>query len=158
MANISFARVLQAAKGFHARSKNCRTIARNAVERAMRHSSRNRKIKARNFRRSWIQSINAAARDAGTNYSYLMAALKHQNVQINRRMLSMLAQTEPLTFKGIVHHAVRQTQSIIGYRQLPVIKNHQDFGLLVTNIVTETIPRGKLPVHHKARRSVANYY
>ena len=158
MANISFARVLAAAKGFKARSKNCRTVARNAVERAMRHSQRNRKIKARNFRASWISAINAGARDAGTNYSYLMAALKHQNVTINRRMLSMLAQTEPLTFKAIVHHSIRQTQAIVGYRQLPVIKNHQDFGLLVSNIVTETIPRGKTPFTIKARRNVANYY
>jgi large subunit ribosomal protein L20 len=158
MANISFARVLQAAKGFSARSKNCRTVARNAVERAMRHSYRNRRIKARNFRASWIQAINAGARDAGTNYSYFINALKHENIGLNRRMLSTLAQTEPLTFKAITHHVVRETQAVTGYRQLPVVKTHQDFGLLVSNIVTETIPRGKIAAIHKPRRSVANYY
>lgn len=158
MANISFVRVLAAAKGFRARSKNCRTVARNAVERAMRHSQRNRKLKARNFRASWIQSINAAARDAGTNYSYFMAAAKHENIGLNRRMLSILAQTEPLTFKAITHHVVRQTQAVTGYRELPVIKTHQDFGLLVSNIVTETVPVGKIALKRKPRRAVANYY
>lgn len=158
MANLSWARVFQAAKGFRARSKNCATVTRNAVERSMRHAQRNRKIKHRNFKQSWIAHINSGARENGTNYSYLMYALNHQKVGMNRRMLSMLAETEPLTFKALTHHAIRQTQAIPGFRPLPVIKDRFDYGLLVTNIVTETIPKGKIPATHKARRSVANYY
>lgn len=158
MANISFARVLVAAKGFRARSKNCRTVTRNAVERAMRHATRNRRIKHRNFRASWIHSINAGARDCGTNYSYLMHAFKAENIGLNRRMLSMLAQTEPLTFKAVVHHTVRASQARPNFRQLPVVKNHHDFGLVVSNIVAETVPRGKIALRVKPRRNVANYY
>lgn len=158
MANLSFVRVLARAKGFAARSKNCRTVARNAVERSMRHETRNRKLKHRNFKASWIRAINAGARDAGTNYSYLMHAFSHQNIGLNRRMLSTLAQTEPLTFKAMAHHVIRQTQATPGFRPLPVIKTHQDHGLLVSNVVAETIPKGKLPFIPKARRRVANYY
>lgn len=158
MANLSWTRVFAKAKGFRARSKNCATVARNAVERGMRHAQRNRKIKARNFKQSWIHSINAGARDVGTNYSYLMYGLKNQNIALNRRMLSMLAQTEPLTFKAITHHVIRETQAIPGFRALPAVKDHYDFGLKVSNIVAETVPQGKISLQNKARRSVANYY
>ena len=55
-------RVLKQAKGYFGRRKNVWTVAKNAVEKAMAYSYRDRKQKKRNFRALWIMRINAGAR------------------------------------------------------------------------------------------------
>ena len=58
-------KILQWAKGFRGRAKNCISIARERVEKAMQYSYRDRKNKKRDFRGLWIQRINAGAREHG---------------------------------------------------------------------------------------------
>ena len=68
-------RVLKLAKGFRGRRKNCYRRANQAVERALNYSTRDRRVKRRNFRALWIVRINAAARQHGLSYSKLVAGL-----------------------------------------------------------------------------------
>ncbi|MGB0175934.1 MAG: 50S ribosomal protein L20, partial [Owenweeksia sp.] len=58
-------KVMKQAKGYFGRRKNVWTVAKNAVEKGMAYSYRDRKTKKRNFRSLWIQRINAGARQEG---------------------------------------------------------------------------------------------
>lgn len=95
-------KVMKQARGFYGRRKNVWTVAKNAVERAMQYSYRDRKTKKRNFRSLWIMRINAAARMHGMSYSKFMGQLKAQNIDLNRKVLADLAMNHPDAFKAIV--------------------------------------------------------
>ena len=95
-------KILKMAKGyFGARRKNYRT-AKEAVERALTYSYRDRRNKKREFRRIWNIRINAAVREYGLNYSRFINGLNKAKIRINRKMLANLAVSEPETFKEIV--------------------------------------------------------
>ena len=64
-----------------------------------------RKDKKSNFRKLWIARINAGARMNGLTYSKLVNGLKKANVEINRKMLSDLAITDPKAFTEICNVA-----------------------------------------------------
>ena len=88
-------RVLKLAKGYRgARSKQYR-VAKQSVMRALTSSFAGRKEKKRQFRRLWIARINAAARMNGLSYSKFMYGLKLANVDLNRKMLSEMAISDP---------------------------------------------------------------
>ena len=98
-------RRLALAKGFYgARSKLFRT-ATEAVDRAMRLSTEHRKLRKRDFRRLWIARINAAARINGLSYSKLINGLKLAGIDINRKMLSELAISDPAAFAVLAEKA-----------------------------------------------------
>jgi large subunit ribosomal protein L20 len=98
-------RVLKLAKGFRGRRKNCYKRANQAVERALNYSTRDRRRKRREFRALWIVRINAAARQNGTTYSKLVAALAKAGVAIDRKILADLALAVPGDFAAIVKTA-----------------------------------------------------
>jgi large subunit ribosomal protein L20 len=98
-------RVLKLAKGFRGRRKNCYKRANQAVERALNYSTRDRRAKRRNFRALWIVRINAAARQNGTTYSQLTAALKKAGVAVDRKILADLAAALPADFAAVVKAA-----------------------------------------------------
>lgn len=82
---------LDLAKGFRGgRSKLYRT-AREAVERALAYSYRDRKTRKREFRKLWILRINAGARESGLSYSRFMNGLKKAGIQLDRKILADLA-------------------------------------------------------------------
>ena len=62
-------KILKQAKGYWGRRKNVFTVAKNAVEKALLYSYRDRKAKKRVFRSLWIQRINAGCREHGISYS-----------------------------------------------------------------------------------------
>lgn len=95
-------KVLKSAKGYWGRRKNVWTVAKNAVDRAMAYSTRDRKQKKREFRALWIQRINAAAREEGLSYSQFMGKLAKANITINRKVLADLAMNDEAAFKAIV--------------------------------------------------------
>ena len=95
-------KILKQAKGFFGRRKNVYTVAKNAVEKALSYSYRDRKTKKRNFRALWIQRINAGAREHGMSYSQFMGLIKKNNIDLNRKVLAELAMNEPEVFKSIV--------------------------------------------------------
>ena len=95
-------KILKQAKGFFGRRKNVWTIAKNAVEKAMQYSYRDRRVKKRNFRALWISRINAGARNNGMSYSQLMGKIKSNKIDLNRKVLADLAMNHPNAFKAIV--------------------------------------------------------
>jgi len=95
-------KIMKLASGFFgAKSTNYRT-AREAVERSLQYSYRDRRNRKRDFRRLWNVRINAAVRLHDLNYAKFIYALNKADVRLNRKVLSNLAATEPDTFKGIV--------------------------------------------------------
>ena len=95
-------RVLKLAKGYRgARSKQYR-VAKQSVMRALTSSYAGRKQRKRQFRQLWIARINAATRMNGLSYSKFMHGLKLAGVDINRKMLSEMAISEPEAFKALV--------------------------------------------------------
>jgi|SRR5690606_37452338 len=96
-------KVLKQAKGFFGRRKNVWTVAKNAVEKAMVYSYRDRRNKKRTFRGLWIQRINAGARQYGLSYSKFMGQLKANNIELNRKVLADLAMNNPEAFEAIVN-------------------------------------------------------
>jgi large subunit ribosomal protein L20 len=94
--------VLKHAKGYFGRRKNVWTVAKNAVEKAMSYSYRDRRNKKRTFRALWITRINAGARMHGMSYSQFMGAVKKNNIELNRKVLADLAMNHPEAFKAVV--------------------------------------------------------
>ena len=86
-------KILKQAKGFFGRRKNVWTIAKNAVEKAMQYSYRDRRVKKRNFRALWISRINAGARINGMSYSQLMGKIKSNKIDLNRKVLAAVSYT-----------------------------------------------------------------
>ena len=95
-------KVLKQAKGFFGRRKNVWTVAKNAVDKAMSYSYRDRRNKKRNFRALWIARINAGTRQYGMSYSQFMGKIKANNIELNRKVLADLAANNPEAFKAIV--------------------------------------------------------
>ena len=95
-------KILKKAKGYFGRRKNVWTIAKNAVEKAMLYSYRDRKVKKRTFRSLWISRINAGSRLHGISYSILMNKLNNKGILLNRKILADLAMNEPKAFKALV--------------------------------------------------------
>ena len=95
-------KIIKLAKGYFGRRKNVWTIAKNAVEKAMQYSHRDRKTKKRNFRSLWITRINAASRLYGMSYSQFMGKIKSNKIELNRKVLADLAMNNPQAFKAIV--------------------------------------------------------
>lgn len=95
-------KILKYAKGYFGRRKNVWTVAKNAVEKGWVYSYRDRKAKKRDFRKLWIQRINAGAREHGMSYSALMGKLNASDIQLNRKVLADLAMNHPEAFKAVV--------------------------------------------------------
>ena len=98
-------RTLKLAKGYRgARSKQYR-VAKQSVMRALTSSYAGRKQRKRQFRQLWIARINAAARMNGISYSKMMYGLKLAGVEVNRKMLSEMAISDPAGFAALAELA-----------------------------------------------------
>ena len=95
-------KILRLAKGFWgARRRNYRT-AKEAVERAMQYSYRDRRTRKRDFRRLWIVRIKAGSELNGISYSRFIHGLKKMNIELDRKVLADLAVNSPQSFAQIV--------------------------------------------------------
>ena len=98
-------KIMKLAKGyFGAKSKQYRAACEQ-VRRSLRYAYIGRKLKKRDFRRLWIARINAAARINGLSYSKLINGLKLAGIDINRKMLSELAISDPAAFAVLAEKA-----------------------------------------------------
>jgi large subunit ribosomal protein L20 len=98
-------KVLKRAKGFYGRRKNTIRTAKAAVDKAAQYAFRDRKNRKRSFRALWIQRINAAVREHGLTYGRFIDGLGKAGVDIDRKVLSELAVSEPASFKALVEKA-----------------------------------------------------
>ena len=94
-------RTLRNVKGFKWGRKSKERLAKEALLHAWSHAYTGRKQKKRNARRLWQIKINASARTYGISYSKLMAALKKQNIELDRKILSTLAEHYPSLFEAV---------------------------------------------------------
>ena len=95
-------KIIKQAKGFYGVRKSNYRAAKDAVEKALLYSYRDRRQRKRNFRSLWIVRINAAARKHGLTYSKFISLLKEKNIDLNRKTLSHLAVNDPDSFSALV--------------------------------------------------------
>ena len=95
-------KIFKAVKGFWGRRKSAYRTAREAMMKAMAYATRDRKVKARTFRRLWITRVSAACRVEGISYSNFIQALDKGKVKINRKMLAQVAVQDPSGFEFLV--------------------------------------------------------
>ena len=94
-------KVIKAAKGYYGRRKSCFRTAVQAVEKAGQYAYRDRRNKKRDFRRLWIQRINAAARLHGLTYARFMHGLKLCGIELDRKSLSEIAIHDEKGFEAL---------------------------------------------------------
>jgi large subunit ribosomal protein L20 len=95
-------KIKKAAKGFkHARSRRVKT-AKEALLHSGQYAYIGRKLKKRDLRSLWIKRLNAASREHGLTYSKLIAGLKKNNIELDRKILSDMAINDSNTFKKII--------------------------------------------------------
>ena len=96
---------LKAAKGYWgAKSKHFK-MAKQAVMKSGNYAFAGRKQKKRDFRRLWIARISAACKMNDINYSTFINGLKKAGIELNRKMLSEIAISDPEGFKALVEKA-----------------------------------------------------
>ena len=95
-------KILKLAKGYRGAKSKLFKTANQAVMKSLVYAYRDRKQKKRDFRQLWIARINAAARMNGISYSRFMNGLKKNGIEINRKMLSEIAVSDPAAFTALV--------------------------------------------------------
>ena len=95
-------KMLKHAKGYFGRKKNVWTVAKNQIEKSWLYAYRDRRVKKRDFRKLWIQRINAGTREHGMSYSVFMGKLGASDIQLNRKVLADLAMNHPKAFKAVI--------------------------------------------------------
>ena len=98
-------KILKSVKGQWGRRKNTIRAARQAMEKAMQYSYRDRRNKKRDFKSLWIQRINAGVRSEGLTYSKFINGLSKSGIKIDRKILAEIAYDNPQAFKTIVKKA-----------------------------------------------------
>ncbi len=95
-------KIRKATKGYTRSNRSSIKRGKQAVTRALVNATRDRRDKKRTLRALWNTRINAGARLNGTTYSRLIAGLKKNNVELDRKILSELAVNEPKAFAEVV--------------------------------------------------------
>ncbi len=95
-------KILKLTKGFRRPYSNKKKFAKEAILHAYKYAYIGRKQKKRNFRKLWQVRINAALREKGLKYSEFINLIKKQNIILNRKVLSELAQNYPEVFNKVL--------------------------------------------------------
>ncbi len=94
-------KILKLAKGYRGTKSKLYRSAKESVERGLNFAYTGRKLKKRDFRSLWIVRIGAAARLNGLNYSQFMHGLKVSGIELDRKILSDLAVSQPEAFADL---------------------------------------------------------
>jgi large subunit ribosomal protein L20 len=97
--------ILERAEGYRGQRSRLYRKAKEQVTHSLVYAYRDRHAKKGEFRRLWIQRINAAARANGITYNRLIQGLGLAGIEVDRRILADLAVNEPATFTGLVEAA-----------------------------------------------------
>lgn len=93
--------VLKLAKGYYGSKHTLYRTAHEQVMRSLAYAYRDRKVKKREFRKLWIQRINAAAKLNGLKYNTFIFGLTNAGVEVNRKMLADLAVNDAVAFTSL---------------------------------------------------------
>jgi large subunit ribosomal protein L20 len=94
--------VLEQASGYRGQRSRLYRKAKEQVTHSLVYAYRDRKARKGDFRRLWIQRINAAARADGMTYNRFIQGLKAAEIEVDRRMLAELAVSDPAAFSALV--------------------------------------------------------
>ncbi|GEK81065.1 50S ribosomal protein L20 [Agrococcus baldri] len=97
--------ILEQASGYRGQRSRLYRKAKEQLLHSHVYAFRDRKAKKGDFRRLWIQRINAASRQNGLTYNRLIQGLGLAGIEVDRRMLAELAVNEPATFAALVESA-----------------------------------------------------
>ncbi len=94
--------ILEQAQGYYGNKSRSFKSANESVMHAGNYAFRDRRARKGDFRKLWIQRINAGARLNGLSYSRFINGLKNAGIEVDRKVLADLAVTEPASFKALV--------------------------------------------------------
>ncbi len=97
--------VLEDAKGYYGSHSRSFRSANEAVLHAKQYAFRDRRARKGEFRKLWIQRINAAARANGMSYSRFIAGLNAAGIEVDRKVLAELAVSDEAAFSALVKAA-----------------------------------------------------
>jgi len=97
--------VLERASGYRGQRSRLYRKAKEQVVHSLGYAYRDRRAKKGDFRRLWIQRINAAARANGMTYNRFMQGLKAAGVEVDRKILADLAVNDATAFAALVELA-----------------------------------------------------
>ncbi|GAB3703196.1 50S ribosomal protein L20 [Mariniluteicoccus flavus] len=97
--------VLELASGYRGQRSRLYRKAKEQVTHSMVYAYRDRRAKKGDFRKLWIQRINAAARAEGMTYNRFINGLKNAGVEVDRKIMADLAVTDPKAFVALVEIA-----------------------------------------------------
>lgn len=96
---------LERAKGYYGNKSRSYRAANEQVMHSLNYAFRDRRARKGEFRRLWIQRINAGCRQHDMSYSRFIAGLKAAGVEVDRKVLADLAVSEPAAFAQLVEVA-----------------------------------------------------
>ncbi len=102
---------LEKAKGYYGNKSRSYKSANEQLMHSGNYAFRDRRARKGEFRRLWIQRINAAARLNGTSYSKLVNGLNVAGVQVDRKILADMAVNDPEAFSKLVERAESARQA-----------------------------------------------
>ena len=93
---------LERASGYRGQRSRLYKKAKEQVTHSLMYAYRDRRARKGDFRKLWIQRINAAVRADGLTYNRFIQGLKAAEIEVDRRMLADLAVNDPAAFSGLV--------------------------------------------------------
>ncbi|EYR64807.1 50S ribosomal protein L20 [Actinotalea ferrariae CF5-4] len=96
---------LEKASGYRGQRSRLYRKAKEQVTHSLVYAYRDRKARKGDFRKLWIQRINAAVRAEGMTYNRFIQGLKAAGVEVDRRVLAELAVSDQAAFAALVQIA-----------------------------------------------------
>ena len=103
-------KVLERAQGYYGNKSRSFRAANEQVMHSLQYAFRDRRARKGDFRKLWIQRINAAARENGMSYSRFINGLHQAGVEVDRKILADLAVRDPGAFTALVEVARQHAQ------------------------------------------------
>jgi large subunit ribosomal protein L20 len=97
--------ILEQAQGYYGNKSRSYRAANEQVLHSLQYAYRDRRARKGDFRKLWIQRINAATRLQGVSYSRFVAGLRAAEVEVDRKVLADLAVRDPAAFAALVEIA-----------------------------------------------------
>ena len=128
-------KVLKLAKGYFGSKHTLYKTAHEQVMRSLAYAYRDRKARKRDFRKLWIQRINAACKLNDMKYSRFINGLNRAGIEVNRKMLAEMAVNDAAGFAQLVELAKQ------GLVNEPVVKNtvEEVVAPVVETVVTQEV-------------------
>ncbi|MDQ3404743.1 MAG: 50S ribosomal protein L20 [Actinomycetota bacterium] len=96
---------LELASGYRGQRSRLYRKAKEQVLHSLNYAYRDRRARKGEFRKLWIQRINAAARQNGMSYNRFIEGLRVGGVEVDRKILAELAVSDPTAFAALAEIA-----------------------------------------------------